>query len=608
MLDRVRAATADTEYGTRDAFRAALRAAVREITEEQLRLFLRYAGQLTPVAGGWPFRLAPDNWRPDTFLIVKFVLGRSVSALVGDVSTWAWPQAAAELGPAAAQRTIRKVIDSARSQPDGSPYRSFTQLVDDPNWTGVLALSAEILLDQLPDELQVLAAGIDSNRFAAHHLALSLTPYRVAGGQLVFERSAMFGLIDYRNPEDQYFSEDIHFAFRVLQLTVGVQNSMVTTFNSRAELLVNRLFGTASRLLPTSQGNNIVFDGALQRQQLPDGATHESYVFSMATQNTFLLEGPLLNSVELLSAQLVTAKASDPASGNASVDAVFQFGGNLRFYQPSGFDPFCWGPEANGDTDGYLRFGALAVAMSFELGDPAGTTRFALRDGNLSFDAANSEAREQSLVSRFPIRLNGLIATPDPALQPASQQPPPPPQTPADLGYVSVSSPLNQSVLTQPWYGLDYTVDLGSLGALAGSRALALQVLVAWSPSATGTDPVVYLGVRLPGAKGLLGVNLPLQGVLGLGFRAIEFLTDQPGPEQPRSYTLRLRDFGLRLLGLTLPPGHNDVVLFGNPDQSGSSKVGWYLAYASDADPKRPAPPAVRAAQRSSEGGLGWRA
>ena len=49
-----------------------------------------------------------------------------------------------------------------------------------------------------------------------------------------------------------------------------------------------------------------------------------------------------------------------------------------------------------------------------------------------------------------------------------------------------------------------------------------------------------------------------------------------------------MRDFALRLLGLAFPPGHNDVVLFGNPDQSGSSKVGWYLAYASDEDPKLP--------------------
>ncbi|MGW6916643.1 hypothetical protein ACWGB8_22880 [Kitasatospora sp. NPDC054939] len=599
VLDAVRAAMRDTVYGTRTAFVAALADACAGITDAERAVFLRYGGRLTPVAGGWPFRLSPDSWRASTYLIVKFALGRSIAELLADVSTWAWPAAASRTGrPADAQAAIRGVVETARNAPAGSPYASFLQVVDDPDWTGVLALSAEVPLDQLPDELQVLAAGIDPAGFVAHHVGLSLTPYRLADRTLVFERSAMFGLIDYRNPEDQYFSENVHFAFRVLHLTVGVRNSVVTTFTSRVELLVNRLFGAPARLLPTTRGNNIVLDGALQRQQLPDGTTHDTYVFSMAGQNTFRLDAPVLRSVELLSTQLVTAKAADPASGRATVDAVFQLAGNLRFYEPAGFDPFCWGEDAAGE-DGYLRFGGLAVAMSFDLGDPAGTTRFTLKDGNLSVDAANSRPRARSLAARFPIGLNGLVATPDPQL---ATGPPPPPQTPADLGYVSVTAPLDQSELTQPWYGLDYTVDLGSLGALAGSKALAIQVLVAWSPGAGGTEPAIYLGVRLPGADGVLGVDLPLQGVVTMGFRSVEFLVDEE-PDKPRTYTLRLRDFALRLLGLAFPPGHNDVILFGNPDQGAASKVGWYLAYASAADPKRPPPPPVPAALRSGRKG-----
>ncbi|MEU6237492.1 hypothetical protein, partial [Kitasatospora sp. NPDC047058] len=599
VLDAVRGAMHDTAYDTRTAFTAALAEACPGITDAEQCVFLRYGGLLTPVAGGWPFRLSPDSWRESTFLIVKFVLGRSIADLVDDVSTWAWPRAASRTGrPADARAAVRGVVEAAREEGDGSPYASFLQVVDDPDWTGVLALSAEVPLDRLPDELQVLAAGIDPARFAAHHFGLSLTPFRLADGRPVFERSAMFGLIDYRNPEDQYAGENIAFAFRVLQLTVGVRNSAVTAFTSRAELLVGRLFGAPARLLPTTRGNNVLLDGALQRQQLPDGTTHDTYVFSMAGQNTFQLAGPVLQSVELLSAQLVTAKASDPASGRATVDAVFRLTGNLRFSEPERFDPFCWGPDTSGE-DGYLRFGGLAVAMSFDLGDPAGTTRFTLQDGNLSFDAANSRPRARSLAARFPVRLNGLLATPDPEL---SAGPPPPPQTPADLGYVSVTAPLDQSELTRPWYGLDYTVDLGSLGALAGSRALALQVLVAWSPGAADAEPGLYLGVRLPGAAGLVGVDLPLQGVVTMGFRSVEFLVDEEA-ERPRTYTLRLRDFALRLFGLAFPPGHNDVILFGNPDQGGASKVGWYLAYASAADPKRPPPPALPSALRSGRKG-----
>jgi len=486
------------------------------------------------------------------------------------------------------QRAIRDMIDAAREDVERtstSPYANFVTVVDDPNWTGVLALDVDVPLDQLPAELQVLAAGIDPQMFGAHHFGMSVTPYRVKDGQIAFERTSMFGLIDYLNPEDQYFDTNISFAFRVLQLTVGIRNSVVTTFTSRAELLINRLFGTSTRLLPTTRGNNVVLDGALQQQWLPDGTSHDTYVFSMSDDNLFQLDGLVLHSVELLGLQLVTAKASDPASGQAIVDAVFQMSGNLRFYEPAGFDPFCWGTPLAGTDDSYLRFGNLAIGMTFALGDPENTTVFTLKDGNLSFDQANSVARAGSMVRRFPIRLTGLVATADPKLSPTAV-----PQTPADLGYVAVTAPIEQATLSQPWYGLDYTIDLGTLGALAGSKALAIQLLVAWSAGESGTDPSVYVGVKLPGAKDVLGVSLPLQGVVKMGFKGIELLVDDQ-PDIERTYTLRMRDFALRLLGLAFPPGHNDVILFGNPDQSGSSKVGWYLAYASDADPKRRPPP-----------------
>ncbi|MFI1564697.1 hypothetical protein ACH4ZX_16885 [Streptomyces sp. NPDC020490] len=592
VLAAVRGRLADREYATRPEFTEALTAASPDITPEETQVFLRHGGQLTPVVGGWPFRLSPDNWRDGTFLIVKLGLGRAVGELVEDIPSWAWPEAAAGPGHAAdARAAIRAVIEAARREPADSPYGDFVRVVDDPRWTGILALSADVPLERLPAELQMLAAGIDPTAFAAHHVGMSLTPFRMADGQLVFQRSSMFGLIDHRNPEDQYFTENIAYAFRVLSLTVGVRNTLVTTFTSRAELLVNRLFGAPARLLPSTHGNNVVLDGALQRQQLPDGTAHDAYVFAATGENAFLLDGPVLGGVQLLSTRLVTAKPADPAAKDATVRAVFLLGGNLRFHEPEGFDPFCWGEQSASGEDGYLRFDGLGIEMSFTLGDPAGSTVFTLRDGDLSFDPAHSKARPESLVNRFPIRLDGLIATPDPRL---AQGAPPAPRTPADLGYVSAGAPLEQSVLTQPWYGLDFTIDLGTLGALAGAEPLALKVLAAWSPGGGEREPGLYLGVRLPGADGLLGVSLPLQGVIKMGFRSVEFHADDP-PGGPRSYTLRLRDFALRLLGLAFPPGHNDVVLFGNPDQSGPAKVGWYLAYASDTDPTRPAPQPTRA-------------
>lgn len=592
VLAAVRAAMADRRYGSLDEFEAAVRTASPGIDDHALLVLRRYAGLLTAVVGGWPFRLSPDNWVNDrrasganTYLLFKFVLGRSLASLVADVSTWAWPEVASADGdPAAAQAEIAAVL-AASTDPH------FDEVVADPWWTGVLALSVDVPLEQLPAELQVLAAGIDASAFQAHHLGFSATPYHVGEDGLAFTRSSMFGLIDYRNPDDQYSTGDVPYAFRVLQLTVGIRNSVVTTFASRVQLLVNRLFGAAARLFPTDHGNNVVLDGAHQRQRLPDGTEHDGYVFSMTGFNRFQVDGLVLQTVDVLSAQLTTTKAADPEKGDTTVDATFVMAGDLRFYEPAGFDPFCWGPLADGSGDSHLRFGNLGIGMSFEMGDPAGTTTFTVRDGNLSFDLANSEARPDAFVSRFPARLAGLVATPDPAVSAVATAP----STPADMGYASVTAPIQQQVLSQPWYGLVYRIDLGTLGALAGNTAIGIDLLTAWSPGVGGADPAVYVGVKLPGTKEALGVSLPLQGIVKLGFKSIELQVDQE-PGQPRTYTLRMRDFALRLLGLAFPPGHNDVLLFGNPAQAGDSKVGWYAAYASDEDPKKPVPPPTRQA------------
>lgn len=589
VLNAVRTHMTGTRYETREAFLAALQAASPGITDEQSAVFERFASQLTPVIGGFPFPLAPGS-SAGGYLLFKFALGRTVDELAGDVSTWSWPEAAAPEGPAKAQKDIKDVITAAKdavARHGSSPYADFVDIVTDPNWTGVLALSVDVPLDRLPAELQVLSAGINPEQFRAHHFGMSVTPYRLDKGAIRFQRTSMFGLIDYQNPEDQYFSEDVQFAFRVLQLTVGIRNSVVTTFASRVQLLINRLFGAPARLFPTTHGNNIMLDGAHQQQQMPDGSVHDTYVFSMSGRNTFRLDGLVLQSAELVSTQLVTAKAADPVTGDPTVQANFQLAGNLRFYEPPNFDPFCWGATAAGDADGYLRFGNLGIAMSFRLGNPANPA-FRLLDGNLSFDTANSKARADALVSKFPVRLAGLIAASDPVLSPGA-----PPQLPADLGYTSVTAPLDQAKLSQPWYGLDYAIELGTLGALSGNKPIVIGLLVAWSPGVTGTEPSVYVGVKLPGAKDVIGVSLPLQGVVKLGFKGIEMQVDNDVPEG-RTYTLVMRDFALRLLGLAFPPGDNDVILFGVPNQTGDPKIGWYMAYASDSGKKSPAPAPTR--------------
>jgi len=579
-------------------FVTALQTAYPGMSAADVLVFQRYAGLLTPKIEDWQFQISPRNWlnplrteQPNTYLLFKFALGATLYNLVSDTSRWAWADASSSKGPSAAQAAILGVFDAAiqKAESPDSPYRHFAALVNDPNWTGILALSCTVPLDGLPDALQTLAAGIDPKRFYAHHIGFNITPCQATTTEIEFGRTSMFGLIDYNDDVDQYFSTDISFAFKVLRLTVQFQNSAVSGFSSRVELMLNRLFGTSTHLYPTLHGNNVILDGVYQRQRLPDGTEQRTYLFGMTGHTLVRLENTALQAVDLLSTQLVTLKPASVATGDATVASSFALAGNLWFYEAPGFDIFSWGPlptpggeDGPFTSDSYLRFGNLRIGMTFSLGDPTGTTAFSLHDEALTFDMANSIARGNAFIRRFPAQLESLAATPDPVLSQNAVE-----TNPEDQGYVSISAPINQSVLQQPWYGLVYRIDLGSLGALAAATGISLRVLAAWSPGGTLEQPNVYVGVRLPGTQDAIGVSLPLQGILDLGFRSVAMhaLTDETTGDA--EYSMRLRDFALRILGWSFPPGHNDVYLFGNPDQTANTKLGWYAAYSKEEDKKK---------------------
>lgn len=624
VLNQVRSVVAPyyPTYPDESAFDAMLDSATGgAITAEERLVFQRYAGQLLVSIDRWRFQLSPRNWHnpgrvaaPDSQLIFKLVGGRSLVELLDDLPSWTWPEAASAAGPAAAQSSIRGVIRKAREAvltaratgAGSSPYDNFIDMVDDPNWTGVLALSIDVPLDALPAPLQALAAGIDPSGFYAHHLGLTATPFSAETGELVFQTTSSFGLIDYQDPIDQYFSEETAFAFKVLALTVGFQNANLVSFASRVELMINRLFGALTRLFPTGHGNNLILDGIYQSQRRSDGSAQGTYVFAMREQHSLYLGSGALERVDLLTAQLVTLKPADQAQEDSTVASVFQLTGNFGFVEPEGFDPFCFGPtieetltsEPETPPNSYLRFANLAISMRFSLADPT-DIQFGVADGNIYFDLANSLPRPQSLIARFPVRLTGMITTTDPALGAQSTA-----LTPQSTGFTAISAPIQQGTLGYPWYGLVYQIDMGGLGALAGNVGITVRLLIGWSPQTADSPPGVFVGVALPGAKNTLGVDLPLQGILKLGFRTIQLLANDIDGQ--RNYLMRLRDFGIRILGLSFPPGHNDVSLFGNPDQTSNTKLGWYAAYSKAADPARSGRQAVRrqdiAGRRPSRG------
>jgi hypothetical protein len=496
---------------------------------------------------------------------------RALVDLAEDGAAWGWPGAAGK-----AQPTLRATIRHARERHDDAsiprddPYVAFYRdVLADPTWNGVLVLNAPVAIDALPPELQFMAAGIRPEAFYAHHIGFAATPVEAEGGAIAVRRTAAFALIDYQDPADLILdpaAPDPDFGFKTLALTARFANASLTGFHARVELMVNRLLGAPLTKLDPTHGNNILLAGTSQRQ---GGAL--SYAFALEGQHRYSADRTVIDTIEVDTVRAMTTSGVD---GAGEVRATFALGGFLRFTDHPRFDAFAYGAAAavpDPELDGRLRFDDLEISMRFPLGDD-GRATFALGIDGTRLDPGRSTARRRSLVRGFPVALTGLVGS---ATQP-----------PQELGFASVGAPLEQSPLEPPWFGLTYTLDLGTLGALSGATGLTLTMLAGWGPAAELGARPAYVGLQLPA-----GMQWSLQSVMTLGFRSFQFHTVDDGPDL--AYLLKLRRFALRILGISLPPGTLDLTLFGDPGNPESRTVGWYAAYddGGDGSPQRPVAP-----------------
>lgn len=553
---------------------------IQGVAAGYVNLILPIAGLLKVDLDGWIFQLSPRSWRglnKPTVMIFKYC-NRSLEDMAADASAWGWPQAAEDSsGDLKPTQTLIQAIFAAAAQAQATtPYgRFYREVVRNPFWNGVLFLNAPVSMQELPAELQFAAAGINLSEFYAHHVGLSLTPFDASTDTIKLGQTAVFGLIDYQDPDDLYLSETIPFAFKTLAFTARFANAALADFSAQVELMVNRLFGAELTKKNPNRGNNLVMNGGFQRQ---NGAP--SYAFTLQGENVYSAARSALSGIEILGVQIQTATSTQTA-GDMSVDFIFT--GNLRFVELPIFDLFSYGsqmvyPAGAQPSDGYLRFGNLAVNMLFPLSAPSDQS-FLPTEGRISFDLGNSKSRPLSLAQNFPVRVSGFIAGPN--LGESGDLPEG--QRPEDLGFTTVAAPITQSLLSPPWYGLVFTLDLGTLGALAGSVGLSMTLLAGWATGLAGEEPPVFLGLQLPDSKSL-GLNLPVQGVLRLSFRSFQFQAS--GDESQRSYMLRLRRLALSILGWSFPPGNTDVFLFGNNQGDAKAALGWYAAYSAADDNK----------------------
>lgn len=558
-----------------------------------LACFLYVGGILKVEMDGWAFQLSPRTWRTDakspTMMIAKFC-NRSLIDLAKDSSSWNWPEAATmpsgpdswnwpavanpssgwtwpgttnpspvSVGPT---QTILLDILNAAGAPDASVSQRifYDTVANDANWNGFLFLNAPVAIGEFPAELKFLTAGIDLTKFYAHHVGFSQTPFSVQNGQPQLQQTAAFGLIDYEDKADLYAEETIPFGFKTMRLRARFANAALVDFSAEVELMLNQLLGSALSKNEAARGNNLIIDGSYQRV---GGAP--MYAFALTGENLFNANDSAITSIEVLSVQLVNG--GDP--GSVNVLTTFILTGNLRFVRYEDFDLFSYGPGEN-NLDAFLRYSGLSIDMSFSMVTPTVQT-FVVRESSTAFDMANSVPRASSLVDNFPLTVTALVASPN--LSAEGEKPTG--QTPEEMGYTSISAPIDQTPMVPSWYGLVYTLDLGTFGALTGSVSFKIAILAAWSKGPDQVNFPVYVGLKLPGISAIAG-SFPLQGVLKLGFRSFVFETY---PDNDRlAYLLRMKQFALSVLVWSFPPGNSEIVLFGQPGNPKAS-LGWYAAY-----------------------------
>ncbi|MBC7973533.1 MAG: hypothetical protein H7138_01005, partial [Myxococcales bacterium] len=505
---------------------------------------------------------------------------------------------------------LQDYVAAAIAQADGGGsaapfYQRFKQIVTDPAWTGVIVLAADLASGDLPPQIQGLAAGIDLTRFASHHFGFTASRVVVSPdtGQISLDGpSSFFGLVDYL---DLAYAENAlsggdpevpipytvpgDLGFTVLELRSLFENTALTRFESRIQLTVRRLF--ASSVTAAYRGGLAMPETAvvLTGSYIDQGGAG-AYVFEQTAPSVFVTDSNVLSAVAFDRVQFNTLGARD---AGATVASRFLIWGAFDFAELLTSDGALLDVLSFGSADGTqpvalgagLAFSNLVIDMAFPVTTPSASV-LVLDTANLAYDLDASRSRDDSLFRGFALQLKSFVEVTGA-------------KTPADLGFLSVSSTLPLQRLTAPWYGVVYEVTLGGPGALASAADFTSNLLVAWSPKSTAdaTTRSVFLGLSLPGAApgaklfSIEGVFKVAVGSIALSRQVVPDTGQDPPPPPRQYYCLRLDDIALKIFGIVkLPPSATiRFFLFGDPDRMGS--LGWYAAYVADQVPALPSAP-----------------
>jgi hypothetical protein len=591
------------------------------LLQDQLFLVISLAaplGQFSNLLSMAGFNFLLDVSPSSTILIFKYNTSSSLRDLVAQPSLWAETSTFIGGSPAAVEETQAAILKSIKTAADqsgasGDPFGRFNQLVDVPEWTGILALECAIDGNGMPPDLAMLLGGIPG-QLRAHHLGIEANKIS-RNGELHLEQSSLFGVIYYQNLSGTGGGTNADFVYAVEMLSVVFANSKITQFAVQIGLTINRLFGRCVQLVshgsssPPPPPNTLVISGQYQSQDgigLVTFASKTPFLYGFPTGaveigspgfgSASLGSSRVLSQILIDQASLVPAGPTIVSSPNAAsspqlVQANFRLAGQLWFTREpfpdsDGVDLFSYGifdsPAAG------APFSGLTVNMAFTL-DSNGSTvpgseRLTLQPELFTLTPTGASIRPGSLLNSLPLALSRFIYSPQ-ALNPSQLGVVPIHVLQLEGQNKAVSPPRAGGypfVTTTPQFALEFDLPLGSLGSLSSVHAgLTAKLLLAWGPSQVVPDnDAAAVFVQLPQAMaGYGGFNL--QGILQTTFGDANLLKVDlsHGPV----YAILFNNIKLSVFGYSFPPGIMiDFTIFAGQPESGHagnmSNIAWFLA------------------------------
>lgn len=571
----------------------------------------------TTYLGGFKFNMelnAQGTGTPaeQTIMVFKFNTTTTLNDLSKQPGLWTGA-ASYNNDPAAVSLKLQNYIDFAQMEagaPD-NPFENFNRIVNDKEWTGVLFFNAEINGNGMPADLQMLLGGINGG-LRAHHIGIqsNLFEHRASPLQLAVKKSSLFGVIFYdaATSPASLVRPDQQVDYEVEKLIVLFSNSAITQFNTTVGLTLNQLFGrtvtkrNGSPQSPDIPPNTLSIKGKYQANSDGIGRvtfmSDDGFIYDLKPASDYATQ--VVDYIKFDKASLVpvsSTRSADSPDESTNVKAQFVLSGQLWFnHDPfpfsGGLDLFSYGQD-----DAGLAVSGLTINIGFTLGPNGncvpGTKTVALDISTLSAQPKNDAIRPDSLLYSIPLKFSRFLSANDGT-----------PLNASTLGATNVNiiqlaghaqttnaSPSVTDALPVSYatssarYGLEYDMQLGSLGALGASARLNAKVILAWGPSSTVPDnDAAALFVQLPQLSAGAG-GFELEGILKTTFGDANLLKVDLDDGQQTVYAFLFNNIQLSVFGYRFPPGVLvDFMVFagaatpGKKAATNANNLAWFLS------------------------------